>query len=110
MLLMGPRRCVQCRLDRRGTRRTRDFLLCTSTPRTLAGGARSSGGIADRRLVLRDSAGKSSIRKVVFEGMAPSDTLFIERTNKSSLDDIKCVACAASPSCGGHEPACAQRC
>ncbi|KPV73891.1 uncharacterized protein RHOBADRAFT_16367 [Rhodotorula graminis WP1] len=34
------------------------------------------------------SAGKSSIRKVVFEGMAPSDTLFIERTNKSSLDDI----------------------
>ncbi|GAA5820897.1 hypothetical protein JCM3770_004857 [Rhodotorula araucariae] len=34
------------------------------------------------------SGGKSSIRKVVFEGMAPSDTLFIERTNKSSSDDI----------------------
>lgn len=34
------------------------------------------------------SAGKSSIRKVVFEGMAPSDTLFIEKTNKSSPDDL----------------------
>ncbi|GAA5892353.1 hypothetical protein JCM6882_003648 [Rhodosporidiobolus microsporus] len=34
------------------------------------------------------SGGKSSIRKVVFEGMAPSDTLFIEKTNKSSSDDI----------------------
>lgn len=38
---------------------------------------------------LSRSGGKSSIRKVVFEGMAPSDTLFIERTNKSSTDDIK---------------------
>ncbi|GAA5973234.1 hypothetical protein JCM11641_006337 [Rhodosporidiobolus odoratus] len=34
------------------------------------------------------SGGKSSIRKVVFEGMAPSDTLFIEKTAKSSSDDI----------------------
>jgi hypothetical protein len=37
------------------------------------------------------SAGKSSIRKVVFERMAPSDTLFIEKTAKSSSDDIKYV-------------------
>ncbi|KAK4336049.1 GTP-binding protein GTR2 [Rhodotorula toruloides] len=37
------------------------------------------------------SGGKSSIRKVVFEGMAPNDTLFIEKTNKSSSDDIKRV-------------------
>ncbi|GAA5882200.1 hypothetical protein JCM1840_000747 [Sporobolomyces johnsonii] len=34
------------------------------------------------------SGGKSSIRKVVFEGMAPSDTLFIEKTAKSSSDDL----------------------
>ncbi|GAA5853742.1 hypothetical protein JCM8547_007430 [Rhodosporidiobolus lusitaniae] len=34
------------------------------------------------------SGGKSSIRKVVFEGMAPSDTLFIEKTAKSTSDDI----------------------
>ncbi|CEQ41616.1 SPOSA6832_03356, partial [Sporobolomyces salmonicolor] len=34
------------------------------------------------------SGGKSSIRKVVFEGMAPNDTLFIEKTAKSSSDDL----------------------
>ncbi|GAA6058777.1 hypothetical protein JCM10212_001893 [Sporobolomyces blumeae] len=34
------------------------------------------------------SGGKSSIRKVVFEGMAPSDTLFIEKTKKSSSEDL----------------------
>ncbi|GAA6023630.1 hypothetical protein JCM10207_005092 [Rhodosporidiobolus poonsookiae] len=34
------------------------------------------------------SGGKSSIRKVVFEGMAPSDTLFIEKTAKSTSDDV----------------------
>ncbi|GAA5953073.1 hypothetical protein JCM3765_007401 [Sporobolomyces pararoseus] len=34
------------------------------------------------------SGGKSSIRKVVFEGMAPSDTLFIEKTKKSSPEDL----------------------
>ncbi|GAA5934872.1 Gtr2p [Sporobolomyces koalae] len=34
------------------------------------------------------SGGKSSIRKVVFEGMAPNDTLFIEKTKKSSSEDL----------------------
>ncbi|ORY84678.1 Gtr1/RagA G protein conserved region-domain-containing protein [Leucosporidium creatinivorum] len=34
------------------------------------------------------SGGKSSIRKVVFERMAPNDTLFIEKTAKSTADDI----------------------
>ncbi|GAA5830552.1 hypothetical protein JCM5353_002908 [Sporobolomyces roseus] len=34
------------------------------------------------------SGGKSSIRKVVFEGMAPSDTLFIEKTKKSFSEDL----------------------
>ncbi|GAA5915830.1 Gtr2p [Sporobolomyces salmoneus] len=34
------------------------------------------------------SGGKSSIRKVVFEGMAPSDTLFIEKTKKTSPEDL----------------------
>lgn len=37
------------------------------------------------------SGGKSSIRKVVFERMAPNDTLFIEKTAKSTADDIKSV-------------------
>jgi len=55
-------------------------------------------GTAADNLSLCNSAGKSSIRKVVFEGMAPSDTLFIERTNKSSLDDIKCVSTSLSSS------------
>ncbi|POY76333.1 hypothetical protein BMF94_0529 [Rhodotorula taiwanensis] len=62
-------------------------------------GAGQPGGIEDSeseehrrkpRVLLMGprSGGKSSIRKVVFEGMAPSDTLFIEKTNKSSPDDL----------------------
>ncbi|KAK4055036.1 GTP-binding protein gtr2 [Microbotryomycetes sp. JL221] len=34
------------------------------------------------------SGGKSSIRKVVFERMAPNDTLFIEKTAKSTADHV----------------------
>ncbi|GAA5862469.1 hypothetical protein JCM3774_002528 [Rhodotorula dairenensis] len=53
----------------------------------------AQGGDAGRRkpkvlLMGPRSGGKSSIRKVVFEGMAPSDTLFIEKSNKSSPDDL----------------------
>lgn len=40
-------------------------------------------------LLIANSGGKTSIRKVVFEGMAPSDTLFIEKTAKSMFEDTK---------------------
>lgn len=33
------------------------------------------------------SGGKSSIRKVVFEKMAPTDTLFIDKSSKASDDE-----------------------
>lgn len=33
-------------------------------------------------------SGKSSIQKVVFHKMSPSDTLFLESTNKIVKDDI----------------------
>ncbi|GAA6038287.1 hypothetical protein JCM8097_003923 [Rhodosporidiobolus ruineniae] len=65
-------------------------------PPALGEGAGGAGEEVDARgrrkprvlLMGPRSGGKSSIRKVVFEGMAPSDTLFIEKTAKSSSDDI----------------------
>ncbi|GAA5837228.1 hypothetical protein JCM11251_004940 [Rhodosporidiobolus azoricus] len=56
----------------------------------LDGGEVDTKGRRKPRVLLMGprSGGKSSIRKVVFEGMAPNDTLFIEKTNKSSSDDI----------------------
>lgn len=49
-------------------------------------------------LVRSHRGGKSSIRKVVFERMAPNDTLFIEKTAKSTADDIKFASPPRSPS------------